>query len=502
MITLATFLTTAAVIAGCSYEVAGVGVDLARQDQRDSFVRLPATPENTVRLGVYRLTGIGGDAAVSSGIPLPPGLLFPDQIDSVRILVNGQEPAAHIEALTGLHNDGSLRAILAQFTIPVGGIPLNAELRIGEPRQQPDPGKTAVQLTLDAPYPQAVILPTEPDYLISTGIVGPTIGVAEADRFDPLWQRRFHQYGDAKWQVQESDYLTVEPNHAIDRNFYDRSLAEFAYWARSADVEHFRRGLLYALVYREKYHRKYNYKVQPHNSMIEGEALLYHLLGDEEGRHGAELNAAYFREVWLPPLSDPIGKYTANRPMARTIEAFLTARRVGAGGGDWEGSLRQALDAFLAHQSADGAFRYAAQCNASNNFQTGLFNDAMIRYFEEFEPDPRIVESIQRNTDWMWATQWVPAGGGFKYSEAVCTKPNAGATENAAPDLNLLIVNAFGFLYQQLGDPTYLLHGDEVFHVGIRRAWMGGNALQGNKQFNQQYRSAYRYLLYRRGPGT
>jgi hypothetical protein len=484
----------------CTREVASV--DLPRSGVADEFVRQSERQApNVISLGVYRLTGTGGMARVSSGIPLPPGFLFPHQTDNVRILVAGEEPAVHLEALQSVHADGSLRTLLVQFEIALARNVLPAEIRFGETRTQPDPGRVDVQLTLDNPWPEAVILPSEPQILISTDLVGPTVDRLEADRFEPAWQRRFHQVGDPKWAVHEKDYLSIDHNLAIDRNYYDRALAEFAYWVRTADVEHFRRAILYAVTYREKYHRKNDYKVQPHNSMIEGEALLYLLTGDEEGRRGARLNAVYFRDTWLPKLVDPAWQYSANRPMARMIEAFLTARLVQADG-DWEANLRQALDAFLTHQSPDGAYRYPGQCNASNNFQTGLFNDALIRYWEEFEKDPRIVDAIRRNTDWMWATQWVASGSGFKYSEAACTKPGAGATEAPAPDLNLLMVNAFGFLFQQLGDPKYLIHGDQVFRLGIQHAWLGANALQGNKQFNQQYRSAYRYLYYRQGPGA
>jgi hypothetical protein len=478
-------------VSGLDRPRTGPAVEVVRQTERQA--------SNSIRLGVYRLTGTGGAARVSSGIPLPPGFLFPGQTEEVRILVAGEEPAVHLEALQSFHPDGSLRAILVQFETALANNVIPAELRYGESRTQPDPGRVDVQLTLTEPWPEAVILPSDPALLISTDVVGPTVDKMEADRFEPTWQRRFHQFGDPKWAVHEKDYLTIDHNLAIDRNFYDRALAEFAYWARTADVEHFRRAILYAVTYREKYHRKYDYKVQPQNSMIEGEALLYLLLGDEEGRRGARLNAIYFRDAWLPKLTDPVWQYSANRPMARTIEAFLTARLVQAGGGDWEASLRQALDAFLAHQSPDGAYRYPAQCSVSNNFQTGLFNDALIRYWEEFEKDPRILNAIRLNTDWMWTTQWSAAGSGFKYSEAACTKPGAGATETPAPDLNLLMVNAFGFLYQQLGDPKYLIQGDQVFRLGIKHAWLGGTALQGNKQFNQQYRSAYRYLFYRQG---
>ena len=67
-----------------------------------------------------------------------------------------------------------------------------------------------------------------------------------------------------------------------------------------------------------------------------------------------------------------------------------------------------------------------------------------------------------------------------------------------APDLNLLLVTAFGFLYQELNDPRYRQWGDIVFHEGIRRAWLGSSPRNGDKQFNQQFRSAFRYLHYRR----
>jgi hypothetical protein len=33
--------------------------------------------------------------------------------------------------------------------------------------------------------------------------------------------------------------------------------------------------------------------------------------------------------------------------------------------------------------------------------------------------------------------------------------------------------------------------------MGVANAWLGNTAAQGDKQFNQQYRSAFRYLAYR-----
>ena len=63
-----------------------------------------------------------------------------------------------------------------------------------------------------------------------------------------------------------------------------------------------------------------------------------------------------------------------------------------------------------------------------------------------------------------------------------------------AADLNMLIVNGFGFVYKHTGDETYLQRGDVVFEGGVE-----GNWLEGSKQFNQQYASSYNYIAYTRG---
>jgi hypothetical protein len=39
--------------------------------------------------------------------------------------------------------------------------------------------------------------------------------------------------------------------------------------------------------------------------------------------------------------------------------------------------------------------------------------------------------------------------------------------------------------------------GEQVFSEAVTRAWMGNTPAQGDKQYNQQYRAAYRYLAYR-----
>jgi hypothetical protein len=458
----------------------------------------PPGPGYTVDLQLVRFAGTSGTTLVSSAIPLPPGVMRPGDEANVHVLVNGQEQAIHARALAGRFADGSLRSVLVQFDYNLGSSPVPAKFVISTARTTGTRAEVLVSLTKANPLPTAVALPTDPNYLMSTHVVGPTVGVAEADAFIPLWQSRFHSVGDGLWAYHLSTYTTIDHNLAVDRNYYDRGLAYFAYWVRSGDAEAFKRAVHYTVIYREMYARPNSYKVQPYNMMIEGMALLYTLLGEEEGRRGASLNAVHLRDAWLPKLADPDWMYSANRPMARVIEAFLVAMWVDAPSGSWPSEARKALTLFLAHQSPDGGYRYPAQCNYSNNFQTGLFNDALIRYYEEFEQDPRIVTAIEKNNDWMWNTQWVASGGGFKYSEGPCNLPGAGANTNPAPDLNLLHVTSFGFAYQQTRDAKYRQWGDTAFSEGIKRAWLGNTSAQGNKQFNQQYRSAFRYFFYRR----
>ena len=70
----------------------------------------------------------------------------------------------------------------------------------------------------------------------------------------------------------------------------------------------------------------------------------------------------------------------------------------------------------------------------------------------------------------------------------------AGTTPS--PDLNLLIVNGFGWYGRVTGRREYLDHGDIIFQSGVRQAY-----LKGRKQFNENYAHSFRYLSYRR-PST
>jgi hypothetical protein len=63
----------------------------------------------------------------------------------------------------------------------------------------------------------------------------------------------------------------------------------------------------------------------------------------------------------------------------------------------------------------------------------------------------------------------------------------------AAPDLNNLIVNGFGWLYQRTQNTVYWDGAEQIFAGGVAGAW-----LSGSKQFNENSTTSLQYLAYSR----
>lgn len=111
-----------------------------------------------------------GRCLVSSGFPLPEGLVTEEIIRSgkIKIIVEGREFPANISALRGRHNDGTLRSMLVQFSCDlVQGDIVPAQVVIGDGvRIYPDP--EYIRPTLEIVKRNNVIIPTDPVYICST----------------------------------------------------------------------------------------------------------------------------------------------------------------------------------------------------------------------------------------------------------------------------------------------------------------------------------------------
>ena len=434
-------------------------------------------PAGAVALQLVRLASGSGTVLVSSGIPLAPGRLQPGAVGQVRVTVGGVEQPALVEALQGRWRDGSLRAVLVQFSYPlVSGSPVGAQLELGATRSTAAPAKVAVSWD----EPQAVALPSQVSDLVGSQLVGPTVAVAGSPF--PTYESQFVQFSDQHWNATGANWE--------QGNYYDRALNHYAYWVRSGQVKYWQRATALAVNYRRGYLEANGYGASPHWSQLEGLALHYWLTGDERSRTAVVQTATRLSDAYTVALmGQPNYSYNEGRIQQRVLMGCLLAGQLGDTSRDWGGRADGYVNGILAIQRADGSYSWSNWGGYQANYMVGLQNDALIKYYEQRSADPRVLSGVKRALDYMWSTQWVSGAQAFQY---VSGQAPTGGTDPAA-DLNGLIGPAYGWVYARTGDATYKTRGDAVLQGGIAGAY-----LAGQKQYNQQYYSTFNYLGWRR----
>ena len=229
----------------------------------------------------------------------------------------------------------------------------------------------------------------------------------------------------------------------------------------------------------EETYRKYvldnNGKIPGWRVFPHGLYMDYQRTGDEKSKQAALLlakNSAYARTGGSPGED-------RSRETAYCINAYLVAEALGE---PRNPNLEKAVEWALGHID-----QWFVQ-NVSRNwapFMFGLTCEALISYYEQVKPDPRIPRAIQLGLDECWKRAWVEKDQAFFY--------RADNPAKGAPDLNLLIAPAFAWVYLKTGDTMYRGRGDQVFAGGVKGAW-----LDGGKQFSQSYRWSFDYLKWRR----
>ena len=391
--------------------------------------------------------------------------------------VGGQEQAALVEALQGRWRDGSLRAVLVQFSYPLAsGSPVAAQLELGATRSTAAPAKVAV--TWDEP--QAVALPSQVSDLVGSQLEGPTVAVAGSPF--PTYESQFVQYSDQHWNATGADWE--------QGNYYDRALNHYAYWVRSGQVKYWQRATALALNYRRNYLEANGYGASPHWAQLEGLALHYWLTGDERSRTAVVRTATQLSdEFTVADMRRPDEENIEGRIQQRILLGCLLAGQLGDTSRDWGGRADGYVNGILSLQQADGSYSWSDWGGYQANYMVGLQNDALIKYYEQRSADSRVLSGVKRALDYMWSTQWVSGAQAFQY---VSGQAPTGGTD-PAPDLNGLIGPAYGWVYARTGDATYKTRGDAVLQGGIAGAY-----LAGQKQFNQQYYGTFNYLGWRR----
>lgn len=281
-----------------------------------------------------------------------------------------------------------------------------------------------------------------------------------------------------------------------ESDYYDRAKIFYVYYSRSGDERYLHWANEISLNYRQNYLEQGGYSPSAHWSQMGGVYLNYLFTHDAMSKQAVLRVAELFS---LPYYLENIGDVSAemdNRIQARTVLALLYAYKIEREekGKDaettklWAARLRKALDGVLKSQSSDGSYRFMKlECDGVKPFMLGLLNDALIDYYTNFEQDERLLLAVKKSLDYIWTNLWVSSQKAFLYRSNQCRDETA----VPAPDLNMLLVSGFGFVYSKTGDVRYVERGDLVFRGGIEGAWLGGS-----KVFNENFFSSYRYPAY------
>ena len=322
----------------------------------------------------------------------------------------------------------------------------------------------------------------------------------------------FRRYVDDRLLPQAERHWTLDGVGWEKANYYDRAHLFYYLYKLTGDPKWRDRAAQLAVNYRDTFLRPdktdgfaFNSSTFWHQPV--GLALHYLDTGDEASRKAVGYSAEWLTtQTYLKWISDRQSNgwgVAENRIRSRCLQAAILAHLIAApqGGpgskqvaqipGTWKERAKILLDACLAAQSPDGAYRDLENCGFSKPFMDGLLNEALTLYHRHIDADARIVGAIKRNLDYNVAKVYDTATASFYYYEGACST-NGGGNRTPSPDLNGIIVPAFGWVAKQTGDGSYLTKGDPVFAAMVDTGWW-----DGSKQFNELAATSYRYLAYR-----
>ncbi len=312
-------------------------------------------------------------------------------------------------------------------------------------------------------YPLKVL--PEPVSVLTSATFPPSLALPNQS----TWERDMLTYGQKHCTESEASLWEGNPWYYDGERVYSQ-IAEYTqdgYWYSCAELQ-------------ESVYRPYvianggglpGYRVFPH-----GLAMDYERTGDVLSRDAVEL---LYGGGWanVGNLAYDIS-WESSREVAYALNTHVMHERLG---GARSQSLQDLAEAVMGHFDqwfVSGKTPYVQP------FMVALSAEALIGYYE-LTGDNRVPPLLKLAADKLWERSWNSSSHGFMYY-------NGDGTSGPAPDLNLLIVPLYGWVYRQTADSAYRSMGDEIFTGGVEGAW-----LDGGKQFSQNYRWSFDYLKWR-----
>jgi len=434
------------------------------------------------------------DVLVSTGIPFAPGMIFDDKNVAIFDL-QGQEFSIASKVLARWPHDGSVRSVLVQF-------PMKIEHKYKQVYVKWGPRRTTKELSLtkvDWILPEGLLL-LPPIWLCDSRIAGEQVlmGDIEYRKYDQNIENYFPRVENIKWT-----------NNVGKDGYYDTPHVFYQFYVRSGNDEYFKAARRELVHYRDDQiiqegPNRGSAIASKKTRYIYVEALVddYLLTGDEKSL----LVAGYMAE-YLKKNVDPKKAYVrrgdshfwTEREMAFPFlgvveyyeltgdkeylnfasEMMKNLYRTQKEWPDRGGFIHN----LYSHDTEEGARRDEY---GGSPFMTGLLLEAIVKY-HQITNSNIAKESIFMALDWLTNNCLAPSGDSFVY--LTCDKHRG----EGHPDLNMLIVHAFGYGYKISGysRKDYLELGQTLFERGVNSA-----RLSDRKHFNQNYRSSGHFLAY------
>ena len=374
-------------------------------------------------------------------------------------------------------------------------VPRAAEVPPGDVTPEPPDEEPVPPVDTTPAPPDTAIIPLPSGDIARAAVLdlmGPTVPITDVVARGGAYagyESRFAPAADKLWNANGG---------AWTENYYDRAAIYYVHWARGGPASDTARAREIAVNYRRDYLEHNNYGSSPHWAQLDGLALDWLVRGDSASRRAVLRTAD---ALW--PYAGGAFQYVDTvggrfswdvRIQARVLLSQWLSERLDPGNTKWGARIDGLIPRVLAMQSADGAWRSPGQsCGESMNYMTGLLLDVLARMSDAGRASPAITQAITRGATFLW-TQWVPSAEAFQYLSGPCHRNAQGVDVGdvtPAPDLNGIILPAFGWLAAQTSDPMWRTRGDAIV------AGMRGAFLSGTKQFNESYTTSWRHLSFR-----
>jgi len=395
------------------------------------------------------------------------------------------------------------------------------------PRMQYEPAPTTVRLTTAATTPTGSFtlnvtavsggVSKSVTYLIRVDPVPSALSLVAAPSFSAIpsrstWEAHMTSYGQTHCNNLQDPLQAADTK--LNASYYDAERVYYQIAAYTGTAAWNTCAAAAEAAYRDYFVLPNNGAVAGFWNFTKGLRMDYERTGDTTSQNAAfllSLNAAFASNGAATHL-----KITpaASREVAYAALSYINTEKLGYVRNP---KLAEDLDIMLGHfdqwfvslnYRCPNVASYCVSATVGDYyiapFMVGLTMEALIDYYQEISPDPRIPVAVKTAADWLWTHAWYAPYRLFWMDNWIGNPGSIPAGYWAPPtppttdaDLNLLIAPAYAWLYGMTGNTTYRDEGDQVFAGGVATAF-----LAGAKQFNQNYKWSFDFVRWRSEPLT